>query len=437
MSKIVITKFNNKIISSVFDGTELVCVNFSDTSNADILNNIYIARVENIVKNINAAFVAISPEIKCYFPLSENPNPIFLNNKNNDKVNEGDLILVQVTKEAVKTKMPTASSNISLQGKYCVLTKGNKHIGISNKIHDNSFEEAIKKAFKPLKNEEYGFVVRTNAYETEIDVVVNEAKQLVQKYDEITSLAKHRPKYTLMYSAPSNFISQIKNLNSKELTEILVEDEALYNELFTYLNDNYPNDLAKLRLYKDDLLPLAKLYAVEEKLNRAVMERVWLKSGAYLVIQPTEALTVIDVNTGKFDGKIKDRDATFLKINMEAADEIAKQMVLRNLSGIIIVDFIDMTSEENNQRLLNHLAGILKKDPIKTNLCGMTRLGLVEITRKKIMKPLYEEWRSTYDKNNNMWWWRDISKKDCGVGLIPLSDFLEGKDITIKQIYKY
>ena len=143
-------------------------------------------------------------------------------------------------------------------------------------------------------------------------------------------------------------------------------------------------------LYEDKLLPLIKLYRLEQVLKEATQERVWLKSGAYLVIQPTEALTVIDVNTGKYEGR-KNQQDTFLKINLEAAGEIAYQLRLRNLSGIIIVDFINMASGEYKETLLEELEKDLCNDPLKATLIGMTPLNLVEITRKKIRKPLREQ----------------------------------------------
>ncbi|MBE5964761.1 MAG: ribonuclease E/G [Lachnospira sp.] len=395
MSKIVITKLHDKIVSSVFNDTELVSVNFSQDMESSFLNNIYVGRVENIVKNINAAFIAIGPDTKCYFSLDENPKPYFINNKNSDKLNVGDLILVQVTKDAIKTKMAVASSNLSLQGKYVVLNHGNPKLGISNKIGDVKFKNAITEAFLPLKNDAYGFVIRTNAYETTMENILNEANMLIDIYNDIISIAKHRPAYTKLYSAPQNFVNIIRNANAKELSEIVVEDIDIYEYVKEYLWQNYPEDSQKLRLYKDDLLSLNKLYNIENRLNDALKERVWLKSGGYLIIQPTEALVVIDVNTGKFDGKNKDREATFLKINKEAANEIAKQLILRNLSGIIIIDFIDMIADEMKEELLEYFARLLKRDPVKTTLMGMTKLGLVEITRKKVLKPLYEEWKST------------------------------------------
>ena len=151
-----------------------------------------------------------------------------------------------------------------------------------------------------------------------------------------------------------------------------------------------PEDEAKLRWYEGRQLPLVKLYRLETVCREACQKRVWLKSGGYLVIEPTEALTVIDVNTGKFDGHKKLQD-TFFQTNCEAATEIAAQLRLRNLSGIILVDFIDMEGEEYNRQLLELLTRELERDPVRALLVDQTRLGLVEITRRKVRKPLYEQ----------------------------------------------
>lgn len=155
-------------------------------------------------------------------------------------------------------------------------------------------------------------------------------------------------------------------------------------------------DLEKLRLYKDTQISLNRLYSLETKLSKALKERVWLKSGGYLVIQPTEALTVIDVNTGKAISGKKPTEETFFNINLEAAEEIAKQLRLRNLSGIIIIDFIDMQKDRNKELLISCLSKWIEKDPVKTVFVDMTRLNLVEITRQKVRKPLHEQ--ISYDR---------------------------------------
>ena len=182
----------------------------------------------------------------------------------------------------------------------------------------------------------------------------------------------------------------LRNTYTADLTSIITDDPQIYNSLEHYLKENDLQNLSKLRLYQDDLLPLYKLCRLEQEIDLATSRQVWLKSGGYLVIDPTEALTVIDVNTGKYSGK-KLRRETLKTINLEAAKEAARQIRLRNLSGIILIDFINMENKENQKELLAFLESRLFADPVKTRLIDMTKLELVEITRKKVYKTLKEQ----------------------------------------------
>ena len=194
-----------------------------------------------------------------------------------------------------------------------------------------------------------------------------------------------------MFSVPPAWLQDIRDSRDDELDEIVTDSPLLFDRLSAFVKETCPTLSGRLRLYTDDY-SLHKLYSLETELERALSERVWLKSGGFLVIQPTEAMTVIDVNTGKFTGK-KNAEETFLKLNLEAAREIALQIRLRNLSGIIIVDFIDMETEESREELMRYLDSLLSSDQIKTTLVDMTKLGLVEITRKKVRRPLAEQLR--------------------------------------------
>ena len=174
------------------------------------------------------------------------------------------------------------------------------------------------------------------------------------------------------------------------MEEIVTDDPEIFRRIREYLDVCQPEDREKVRLYEDPLLPLEKLYSLEKAVSEALQKKVWLRSGGYLVIEPTEAMTVIDVNSGKYTGRKNLRD-TIRKINLEAAEEIVFQLRLRNLSGIIIVDFIDMDSVQDQEELMALLTDRCRKDPIKTTVVDMTKLGLVEITRKKIRRPFREQ----------------------------------------------
>ena len=183
-------------------------------------------------------------------------------------------------------------------------------------------------------------------------------------------------------------MNYIKNVSQGELTEIVTDENAIFDELKNIYAES-PEMQNKLRFYQDTF-PLDKLYSIESKITEALSKKVWLKCGGFLIIEPTEALTVIDVNSGKFDKK-GDSEAFYKKVNEEAACEIARQIKLRNISGIIIIDFINMSLESNQKALLDTLSRCVSKDKVKTHVIGMTSLGLVEMTRTKTAKPLAEQ----------------------------------------------
>ena len=211
-----------------------------------------------------------------------------------------------------------------------------------------------------------------------------------KELEKLFSIAKHRTCFSLIKESAKQYLIQVRDLYSQHLEGIVTDDPKVYKEINDYLSSYEPENLHKLTFYQDKLLPLAKLYSFETTIKEALSKKIWLKSGGYLVIEQTEALVAVDVNTGKYIGNKKMQD-TFLKINREAAKEIAYQLRLRNLSGIILIDFIDMEEKEYQEMLLRELGLHFSKDPIQTTLVDMTVLHLVEVTRKRIRKPLWEQ----------------------------------------------
>ena len=392
--KLVITKLDGKVFTAVMENNtvaELHCIPFDSKGDAPALGNIYVGRVKNIVANINAAFVEIENGVECYYSMPENPKPIFTKKIGKKPLCIGDELLVQVSKEAIKTKAPSVTSKLNFTGKYGVLTCGHTRIGASTKLSKSVRENLIKIA-SDYSSDEYGFIMRTNAKDVSEEVLRSELENLKSEYDKLVSVAATRKCFSCIKKAPKEYLTELKNIYQDGLTEIVVEDIEIYEEVREYLTREQEEDLDKLRLYQDKLLPLHKVYCIEKSIEDALKEYVWMKSGSYLVIQPTEALTVIDVNTGKNISKKKD-DETYYKINLEAAKEAAKQIRLRNLSGIILVDFINMDKSEYTEQLLKEFDNLLKKDPISTTLVDMTKLQLVEVTRKKVRKPFHEMMR--------------------------------------------
>lgn len=384
--KLVITRNNTHVVSALFENddiAELHCEKRLQDQSILTIGDIYVGKVKKVVPNINAAFVEISSGTECYYSLEPD--------KNSEKqLRPGDELLVQIKKEAAKEKVPTVSGNLNFPGKYLVLTSGISKIGVSAKIKKERRRELLA-VMAQFQAEDYGFVVRTNAASAETKELHREAQRLIKQYRRITDIADKRTCYSCIYKAPQPYISDIRNIYQEGLTDIVVEDPDIYRQVRQFLADYQPEDLDKLRLYEDATLPLHKLYTIESLLEAATREKVWLQSGACLIIQPTEALTVIDVNSGKANGK-KGRN-NILNLNLEAAKEAAKQIRLRNLSGIILIDFINLDNPEQMLELLAAFRNYLNRDPIQTALIDVTKLQLVEVTRQKIRRPLAESLR--------------------------------------------
>ena len=400
----VVSRRGSQIFSFLLNGSKAVEIHCDACREDSILDEIYIGKVQNIVKNISAAFVEIAPGTVCYLPLEDLKHPVYTKKGTSHNIQQGDELLVQVKREGIKTKAPAVTTNLTLHGKYALLTTGNTQISVSSKLPKEE-KERLLRVVKDNSSADngslegmsagecaYGWLLRTNAGGASPEVIKKDLLRLQTKYEELMKTAQYRTCFSCLLARPSAYLKRLSDLYTKEVDEILTDDRELFEQMTEYFQENQPEDTAKLRFYEDRLLPMEKLYSLDCHLKEALGDRVWLKSGGYLVIQPTEALTVIDVNTGKFTAG-KKKEAAFLKLNQEAALEAARQIRLRNLSGIVIIDFINMEETESETQLLRTLDGALRLDPIRTTLVDMTKLSLVEITRMKKERPLHESVR--------------------------------------------
>ncbi len=388
--KLVITKIQDYIFSLLYDNDNKVMQINCDGNEDVILSNIYIGRVTNIVPNINAAFIEYAKGKTGYYPFEDGIEPLFTNLERADgPLRIGDELLVQVSKEAVGNKEPVLSSNITFVGKYVVFSLKNRGISFSNKIKWPELKEAIHSRYEKFGFDQYGFIVRTNAMHASIDSIFEEIEFFSNLWKATNDLRLYKKSFSKVFQAPKSYISSIRDGYHNEVGQIITDNEAIYKEIHEYLEVYQPMDINKLKLYDNNVTSLQTLYNVRRDIQDALTEKVWLKSGGYLYIQPTEALVSIDVNSGKYVSK-KDSQKEFLKVNLEAAEEIAHQIRIRNLSGIIIVDFINMIPKEYKDFLLKAFEQFVSEDPIKTTIVEMTKLNLVEITRKKARRPLYE-----------------------------------------------
>lgn len=390
--KLIVTKMEQHICTACVENGDIVEFHMSPLKEEKVsLGDIYIGKVKKIVSNIHAAFIEISPGIECYYDLDANPHPVITKKIGKKELCQDEELLVQVSKEAVKTKVPTVTSKISFPGIYTVLTSGDVHTGVSHKL-DNNERERLFEILGPYKGKNFGIIARTNAKGIDEKVLIAEIQKLKEQHDRMIQYAENRTVFSCLKKAEPAYIADIRNVFMEGLVEIVVEESDLFEEIHSYMDEFWSEGKKLLSHYQDSLLSLHKLYNLDQELARALSERVWLKSGAYLVIQPTEALTVIDVNTGKCVTK-KDKEEQYLQINVQAAVEAARQIRLRNISGIVIIDFINLKDKGKMEYVLKKLNQELKKDRIKTILIDVTQLQLVEITRQKIRKNLLESMR--------------------------------------------
>ncbi len=389
-SVFVITKYQNSIATFLIRDNKLTRLNICNPEN-DVLNNIYIGKVKKIASNINSAFVEYNSGQLCYLSLNDNKQ-FYLTETGSvsDTIKEGDELLVQIVKEALQTKDAVADSTPSISGTYCVVSypfdrKGKLYF--SQKLS----KETVSKLKEQLNKEyPYDVIIRTKAGSAlDFDLIIREIDSLCLKMEEIMEHAKTRTCFSNMYQSVPEYLNMIFSTESNEYDKIITDIPRVYDTLYHFMQENHKEEITKLNLYEDEY-SLTNLYLLESKMDELLKKKVWLKSGGNIVIEVTEALTVIDVNTSKSSSN-KNKEQTILNTNIEAAIELTRQIILRNLSGIIIIDFINMQSNENKENLIQVLKNQLKKDPIKCNFIDITPLGLVEITRKKEKKTLFEQ----------------------------------------------
>lgn len=398
LNKLIFTRLRGKTAAVLVSGSRILQIDFEPEEDTE-LGCIYIGKVKNIVKNINAAFVEYRPGVNGYYSLTENRNHLYTDHKVHTVLKEGDEILVQVERAAVKTKDAVLSSNLTLPGRYAVLTAKSGRLGISSKIRDRQWKETMKNWWESRTYKNYGLILRTNAFDASPEEIFKEAENLERSFEELLSKAMCRTCLSLVYRPDSFSIRTVRDTHFSDMEEILTDSKPLFDELSRFFCGEISSGRFKVRLYEDEAFSLSALYNLDVSLDRALSKQVWLKSGGSLVIEPTEAMTVIDVNTGKNTGK-KDFAETVFQTNLEAAREIAVQLRLRNISGIIIIDFIDMTDSKKQDELLKSLRSFTSFDPIPVTVVDMTALGLVEMTRKKVKKPLLEQISSTFSKKS-------------------------------------
>lgn len=386
MKQFVFTEWNKKKLGILFEDGKAMEIRCYEADS--ILGNVYRARVSNLSPNINAAFVDIKKGESCYLSMDD---------YHGEKLKVGDLVTVQVVRDKIKTKRYAVTTDISLQGDYAVTTLF-APVGVSSKITDSARKKELKTLMQNLliaeqdaqfylaegnvaeieriKKLTLGGIIRTQAEHAKDAAITREIEGQARLLYSIMKKSEYATQYTCLYHTEVEYIKDIRRLQALQDVEIVTDIPEVTEAI------------PKIPLYTDEYT-LTLRYSLASLLEKTLSKRAYLKSGAYLVIEPTEAMTVIDVNSGK-SIKGKNAEEQFLKINIEAAKEIARQLRLRNISGIVMIDFINMKEESHNHELMKNLAEYVRTDPVRTTVVDMTKLGLVELTRQKGKRALHE-----------------------------------------------
>ena len=391
--------------------------NVTRKSDVTLVGNIYMARVQNVLPGMEAAFLDIGKGrngvlyagevLYDDLDIEEGDTP-----RIEDALQSGQKVLVQVTKDAMGTKGPRLTMQLSLAGRYTVLAPNSDVFGISRKLTDKE-RDRLRKIVKKVKPSEHGVIVRTAAEDIPEEQITADLERLLAKWEGVQERAADAKALTPVYEEPPLHVKVIRDAFGPDYDKCIIDDLEVHDAVTGYLGEVAPDLAARVELYgparyerdardkpdveppdeetKSRFAPLFDAYNVTEQLRKAMGRKVWLPSGGYLIIEATEAMKVIDVNTGKYTGNGKQNlEEVVLKTNLEAAEEIVRQLRLRDIGGIIIIDFIDMLLKANQEQVVRKLKRELLRDRTKTRVSDVSRLGLVQMTRKNVSAGLVE-----------------------------------------------
>lgn len=395
MKEIVIDVGMENTTVALLEDKELAELYVEKQNNLSIVGNIYKGRVENVLPGMQAAFVNIGIDKNVFLYVKDAiPNTYigeeeeseyadqYKNVNINDFLKVGQEIVVQVVKEPISTKGARVTTHITLPGRFIVLMPTVEYTGISRRIEDEQERERLKTIASKYKPESMGVIIRTAAEGCSEEEIREDINFLSKLWEEIKDKQQGGPIPRIIHKDINIVYRTVRDMFTNDIDKFIINNKEQYEKILQVVS-LMSKDLAGKIQYFDKAYEILDYYDIKSKISKVLTRKVWLKSGGYIVIDQTEALTVVDVNTGKFVGSTDLKD-TVLKTNVEAAREIAKQLRLRDIGGIIIIDFIDMHEKQHEEVVLESLKNSLKKDRTKSNVLGITHLGLVEMTRKKV-----------------------------------------------------
>ncbi len=368
-----------------------------------VVGNVYKCRVENVVRGLDAAFVECGLEKNVFLHVSdavpEEPSRQKMRRKMsafppiNKVVREGEEFLVQIVKGPLQDKGARGTRRISLPGRYLVLmTDTSEKVGVSKKIEDEDERRRLRSLGHEICPDDFGIIVRTRAQGATKEDLKADVRFLLKLWQTIKGRAQQAKAPALVHEDLSLVLEVLRDVFSAEVSEFVIDDKVTYDKVLNLLHNVAPELRDRVKLYRKDE-PIFTHYDVEPQIERALQPKIWLPHGGWLNIEQTEALTTIDVNTGKFTGR--SLEDTVLKTNLEAAEEVANQLKLRDIGGIIVIDFIDMDKPQHRKRVSAALRKAFERDRMKTRIMHITRLGLVEMTRKRTSESLAQTLQET------------------------------------------
>lgn len=375
----------------LYEEEEAVELYLTDPSESSLLNNIYLGHVAKVIAQAGGAFVRFQQGEEGFLPFGKIRQAVYKNKKKDQEICPEDELLVRVDTDALKTKKTGLSAELTINGKFLVISNGFHGIHFSKKLNAEEKEKIAD--FLKNANGQFGFIVRTSAVRAEEKELTDEAAALEEKLEKIIQYGVSRPWGTCLYRSPSIWMEKFHQLNLETGDQLVTDDPQVYEAALEEMKEagkERLEHLKQVRFYEDKQLPLYRLYNLSTLLSRASEKKVWLKSGASIIIEQTEAFVCIDVNSSKAIQK-KVSEEEFLKINLEAATEIARQIRLRRLSGTILIDFINMKKEESEKRLLTEFRRLTQRDHSSVKVVDITPLGIMELSRRKRGPSLQEQ----------------------------------------------
>ncbi|HMS64090.1 MAG TPA: Rne/Rng family ribonuclease [Ignavibacteria bacterium] len=375
------------------------------------VGDIYLGKVGKVIPGIRAAFIDLGYQQDAFLHFSdigstledysaiigddsdieeddeEDETPSGNSNGNRDynkppNLERGQDIIVQITKEPVGNKGFRVTSKVSIPGRYLVLIPFEKKIGLSRKIFSPKEKRRLRSIVKSTLPKGFGIIIRTVAAGQDESLILDDLNTLIQKWNEIQSKLKSAKPPVILHKDVSTTSSVIRDLFKEDISKVIVDSKKHFKDIKTYVDDTSPEFSSKMEFYSGDQ-PLFDVYNIEKQIEESIERKVWLKNGGYIIIEATEAMTVVDVNSGKY-AKHRDQEVNSLNTNLESAKEIVRQIRLRDIGGIIVIDFIDLYDEKNRKRLYEDIKKEFKNDRAKVTILPVSDFGLVEITRQRI-----------------------------------------------------